>query len=141
MSRSYRLLTLAVLALAVLVAAAGTARKRGAPPEPARTAAPSARVERAVALDIRGAAVLPQRVAVPKGAAVTLAVANHDAAPRRFALLGYEGAVAPAVIEPGAAETLRFAADRPGSDFAWLVDGRPAGVFAVEGSHLVEGHR
>jgi hypothetical protein len=141
MSRSYRLLTLAVLAVAVLVVVAGRSRSHGAAPSTGTPAAPVALLQRAVPLDIRGAAVLPQRVAVPKGAVVTLRVTNHDAASRRFAVLGYEGAVAPAVIAPGAAETLRFAADRPGSDFAWLVDGRPAGVFAVEGSHLVEGHR
>ena len=141
MRRSYRLLTLAVLGLAVFVVVAGRSRSRDASPATREAAAASPRAERAVALDIRGAAVLPQRVAVPKGADVTLAVTNRDASPRRFALLGYGGAVAPAVIAPGAVETLRFAADRPGSDFAWLVDGRPAGVFAVEGSHLVEGHR
>ena len=141
MSRSYRLLTLAVLALAVSVVVAGRSRSRDASPAARPTAAAAPRAERVVALDIRGAVVLPQRVAVPKGADVTLAVTNRDAEPRRFALLGYEGSVAPAVIAPGAAETLRFTADRPGSDFAWLVDGRPAGVFAVEGSHLVEGHR
>lgn len=141
MRRSYRLLSLAVLVVAVLVVAAGRSRSRNATLASGPTAVPAARLERAVALAIEGAAVVPAHVAVPKGAAVTVTVTNRDAAPRRFALLGYEGVVAPAVIAPGAAETLRFAADRPGSDFAWLVDARPAGVFAVEGSHLVEGHR
>ena len=32
-------------------------------------------------------------------------------------------------------------ADRPGDDFAWIVDGAAVGRLVVQGSHLVEGHR
>ena len=32
-------------------------------------------------------------------------------------------------------------AERDWRNFAWTIDGRPAGRFAVQGSHLVEGHR
>ena len=48
---------------------------------------------------------------------------------------------AAAPLAPGAGWTGEFLADRPGEDFAWLLDGEPAGRLTVTGSHLVEGHR
>lgn len=138
MKRSYALLAVAVLAGAALVLA--TARPRRAPVAPAGTLV-SAPAEREVSLTIAGGAVAPARIHVPKGAAIILNVSNRDGVPRRLALLGYEDAVAPVTIRRGGAATIRFAADRPGSDFAWLVDDKPSGLFVVQGSHLVEGHR
>jgi hypothetical protein len=138
MKRSYGILALAVLAGAALVMAAARPRHAGVAPSGPQA---SATVERAVSLTIANGAINPARVQVPKGAAVTLKISNRDEVPRRLALLGYEDAVAPVTIRREGAATIRFAADRPGSDFAWLVDGKPAGLFAVQGSHLVEGHR
>lgn len=138
MSR-YRLLVLGALALATLVAVSARHRSRAAAPAVAETS--ETRPERAVAITIEGASIRPARTIAPKGSLVTVTVENRDRTPRRLALLGYERQVAPVVVAPGGSASLRFTADRPGEDFAWLVDGRPAGVFAVTGSHLVEGHR
>jgi hypothetical protein len=136
--RSYVFLVAAVAIAATLVAVA--ARPRRAAPEAAVVAAaPGADV--AIALAIEGGLAAPAATSAPKGARVTLAAENRDAAPRRVALLGYEGRFAPVTIEPGRSVLVRFTADRPGGDFAWMIDGRPAGRFSVTGSHLVEGHR
>jgi hypothetical protein len=139
MRRSYRILALAVLAGAALVVV--TARPRHAAVTRPEAALSSARVERTVSLAIAGGTVVPERVLVPKGAVVAVTVANRDAAAHRIALLGYEREVAGADLLPGQTRSIHFVADRPGSDFAWLVDGNPAGILVVEGSHLVEGHR
>jgi cupredoxin-like protein len=136
--RSYGALALAVLAGAALVLAAARPHRAVVA---SRAALTSARAERTLSLEIAGGRVAPERVEVPKGASVTVEIINRDPAARHLALLGYEGAVSPAALPPGGAATIRFDADRPGSDFAWLVDGKPAGTFAVLGSHLVEGHR
>lgn len=136
--RRYAPLALVVLAGAALVLAM-------ARPRPVRIAAPemasSARVARTLSLELSGGSVLPSRTEVPKGADVRVRVTNRDSYARRLSLLGYESEVSPAALSPGASVTVRFIADRPGSDFAWLVDGKPAGQFVVQGSHLVEGHR
>ena len=43
---------------------------------------------------------------------------------------------------PGKASArAEFTADRPGDDFAWIVNGIPAARLTVSGSHLIEGHR
>lgn len=137
MSR-YRLLAVAALVLAVLVAVSARPRSRAEQPTSPATAS---RPEQLLSVIIEGGSVRPARATAPKGSRVTVTVENRDRVARRVALLGYEGAVAPTSVAPGGAVTLRFAADRPGDDFAWLVDGHPAGTFAVSGSHLVEGHR
>jgi hypothetical protein len=97
--------------------------------------------EAVISLAIEAGRAAPPATFAPKGALVHLTVENRDAVPRRLTLLGYEGRFAPVTVEPGRTAVARFPADRPGSDFAWMVDGRPAGRFAVTGSHLVEGHR
>ncbi|HET7498703.1 MAG TPA: cupredoxin domain-containing protein [Candidatus Eisenbacteria bacterium] len=136
--KRYGLLALVVLAGAALILAA--ARPRSAAVAP-RAVPANARAERTLSLVVQGGAVLPARIEVPKGAAVLVRVENRDPSAHQFSLLGYESAVSPAALSPGGAATVRFTADRPGSDFAWLLDGKPAGVFLVQGSHLVEGHR
>jgi hypothetical protein len=57
------------------------------------------------------------------------------------ALAGYEELLPPRRIAPGETWSAEFVSSRPGDDFAWLVDGRPAGRLRVTGSHLEEGHR
>ena len=136
--KRYGLLALVVLAGAALILAA--ARPRSATVAP-RVVPADARAERALSLVIADGVIAPERTEVPKGAQVLARVENRDSFPHRFSLLGYESAVSPAALSPGSAATVRFIADRPGSDFAWLLDGKPAGVFVVQGSHLVEGHR
>jgi hypothetical protein len=71
---------------------------------------------------------------------VTVTVENRGPGTRTIALAGYEEQVHLAV-PPGGTARVTFRADRPGDDFAWLVDGEPAGTLAVSGSHLIEGHQ
>jgi hypothetical protein len=85
--------------------------------------------------------VAPDVVSVPKDTRVRLSVCNRGTTPVRFAVAGYESRVRLDAIAPGATAHAGFTADLPGGDFALLVDARPAGRFAVTGSHLVEGHR
>jgi hypothetical protein len=103
---------------------------------------PSAPVETLrVALDVRADAVFASRVAVDVNRAVRLEATNHALAPVRLQLSGYEDRVDSGPLAPGDTWKGAFLADRPGEDFAWLVDGRPAGRFVIAGSHLEEGHR
>jgi hypothetical protein len=66
---------------------------------------------------------------------------NAGTAAATIALPGYEDRLTVPRLEPGAQWSGGFLADRPGDDFAWVVNERPAGRFLVAGSHLVEGHR
>lgn len=138
MTRGYRALAIAALAGSLVVALALRAPR----PEPRAAApAPASRPDAAVALAVSDGAIVPARTATPKGAEVTVTLTNRDRVVRTVTLLGYEDRVSATRLEPGAAARVTFVADRPGDDFAWLVDGRPAGTFDVTGSHLVEGHR
>ncbi len=138
MSGSYRVL--AAIGLVAALAVAFAARHPHAPRvAPTAVAAPAP--VRDIALVVRDGALSPDPVVAPKGARVRLTVSNTGAAPVRFTLTGYEAHVRALGIAPGATWTATFTADLPGSDFAFLVDGRPAGRFDVTGSHLVEGHQ
>jgi len=136
--RSYLWLALVVLVAAAAVVALGRApAERGherAAPAPAKPA-----VE--VALQVRDGSVSPDLVRVDVGARVRLTISNTGDRSTAFALPGYDDRVAVPKLEPGGIWTGEFLADRPGDDFAWAVDGRPAGRLVVAGSHLVEGHR
>jgi hypothetical protein len=123
------------VALMLRVAVRGPARARG--PEA------SAPAEAAVALSLAVAdgEVAPEASVVPKDRRVNLAIVNRGARPARFALAGYEDRLPERTVAPGDTARVEFLADRPGEDFAWLVDGRPAGRLTVAGSHLIEGHR
>jgi hypothetical protein len=68
-------------------------------------------------------------------------VVHRGTGPARLALMGYEDRLGVAEVAPGATWRASFVADRPGDDFAWMLDGAPAGRLRVSGSHLVEGHR
>ncbi len=138
MSRAYlRLLVVGLIAaLAVALAARRPHRPPAAPAAPV-VAAPL----RVDTLVVRDGAIAPDPVVVPKGARVRLVVRNAGAAAVRIALAGYAERVSVAALAPGERWDVEFIADLPGEDFAFLVDGRPAGRFVVTGSHLVEGHR
>lgn len=132
----------ALLAGLVLAAALGTAWCVRVPHHAARVVearapSPVARLD----LEIRDGAVAPPMCAVPKGSRVLLHVVNRDREPVRLGLAGYEGLLGPLLLAPGATWSGEFPAELPGEDFAWQVDGRPAGQLRVTGSHLVEGHR
>ncbi len=137
MRRSYTWLVAAVLAAALILSGLGhRIRPRTAvAPMPARTPASE------VALEIRAGRVEPAVVAVAKGREVRLSVVNRGTQPVHLALAGYEDRFEIPVLHPQQSWRGKFLADRPGEDFAWLLDGRPAGRFVVTGSHLVDGHR
>jgi len=136
-SPSYRWLALSVVAGALALAVFARGPKTA--PQPARPAATTA--AESLQVEIAGGVVRPERTSVRKGSAVVFALQNRDNVPRRFALAGYEDRGISGTIRARGTVALRFLADRPGEDFAWVVDGRPAGRFAVTGSHLEEGHR
>ena len=83
----------------------------------------------------------PASVSVEKGKRVLVTVTNHGESPARVELPGYEDVVPSASVDAGETWSAQFLADRPGEDFAWVVNGAPASRFVVSGSHLIEGHR
>lgn len=137
MSRRYLALFAGVVALAALLAALG--RPRPAPPE-RNTERPAAPVVD-LAIGVLDGHVRPAMSAVPKGSRVRLRVDFRDPEPARLSLAGYEDLLSIPPLAPGTVWTGEFTAERPGDDFAWLLDGEPRGRLAVTGSHLVEGHR
>jgi hypothetical protein len=92
-------------------------------------------------LTLDGGRVEPEHAAVPEGRRVRLVVRNAGGDTAELRLAGYEDRVQMASLAPGETRRLSFLVDRPGDDFAWLVQGRPAGRLSVTGSHLIEGHR
>jgi hypothetical protein len=138
MTRRYLLLLVAIVAVAAALSAIG-------PPRPARRVenghAPlgAARSELAVVVD--DGRMVPAMASVPKGSRVRLRVENRGGTSARLALTGYEDVLSIPALEPGNTWSGEFSADRPGEDFAWILDGLPVARLAVTGSHLVEGHR
>ena len=108
-----------------------------------RAAAPPAAAVQSVALDlaVEASGLTPAATAVPKDHRVVGSIVNRRAATVRVSLTGYEDRFSIPALTPGATARFEFLADRPGEDFAWLVDGEPAGRLIVQGSHLVDGHR
>lgn len=138
MKRSYVWLGLVILVAAAAVTALGRSPSHRSGEE----AAPAAEVPIAdIALEIRDGSVTPAAVRVEKGTRVRLRVTNAGAAAATLALPGYEDRLPIPLLEAGARWEGEFLADRPGDDFAWVVNDRPAGRLVVSGSHLVEGHR
>jgi hypothetical protein len=134
--RRYLVLFVVALVTGVLLAIAGRL-----PHETAGTGArPAPRTASAVALAIGDAGLEPARSSVPSGALVALTIENHTPRPVSIALTGYEDRLEIGALGPHGRWSGSFVADRPGDDFAWVVNGVPAGRFTVTGSHLVEGH-
>ena len=136
MKGRYLGLAIGVVMLAVVITVLGRPQRVERPSAPP-AAAPV--VELMLAID--GGRLSPAMTSVPKGARVRLRVAARGARGARLALAGYQDRLAIPPLAPGAMWTGEFIADRPGDDFAWLLDGVPAGRLAVTGSHLIEGHR
>ena len=122
--------------LAVGVRLPGRAPRAVPPPAKAQAAVPVVRL----AIEVRAGAAPPPRAAGPKDHRVELEVRNGEARTVRLALAGYDDRVSLS-LAPGERWAGSFLADRPGDDFAWLLDGRAAGRLDVTGSHLEEGHR
>jgi len=136
MKGHYLGLAIGVVILALLLTVLGRLR-RSETPEAVPAPAPVV----VLALVIEGGRVAPEVASIPKGTRVRLQVDVRGARGARLVLAGYEDRLAIPPLAPGATWTGEFLADRPGDDFAWLLDGVPAGRLAVTGSHLVEGHR
>ncbi|HKQ59527.1 MAG TPA: hypothetical protein VJY35_16815 [Candidatus Eisenbacteria bacterium] len=137
MTRSYLGLAGAIVALAVVLALVG--RPRSPETAPPATVAATPVVDLAIA--IGAGQVSPASANVPKGCRVRLRVTSPGSVSPPLVLAGYEDRVRVPALARGAVWTGEFLADRPGEDFAWLLDGAPAGRLTVTGSHLVEGHR
>lgn len=136
MRRPYLLLAGAIVVLALALTVLGRPR-RGEPPRMVTAVTPVVEL----AITIAAGKVSPATASVPKGFRIRLRVEHQGAATARLALAGYQDRLEIPALEPGAVWTAEFLADRPGEDFAWLLDGEPAGRLTVTGSHLVEGHR
>ncbi|HET9940229.1 MAG TPA: hypothetical protein VFR25_03945 [Candidatus Eisenbacteria bacterium] len=139
MTRRYLVLlgSALVLGMALSVLAHSGWMRPGQAPAPATTTV--ARVP--VSIRVRDGVVTPGESVVPLGAKVAIEVVNDGHEDIELALSGYEGRLSTLHVAGATAARAEFTADRPGEDFAWLVDGRPAGRLRVAGSHLIEGHR
>ncbi len=130
------------LGVVVLVLAVGLASVRKLPPA---APAASARAPEApyfpLALNVRGGAIEPADATAPLGSRLALELRHQGRAPARLMLSGYEHRFAEVALAPGITVRCTLLLDLPGEDFAWLLDGQPAGKLHVAGSHLVEGHR
>lgn len=137
MRRAYLILALSSLAVAASLAALARVSH---PPHDTTAAAP---VHHGVGLllKVENGLTDPPVATVRKDWIVLLEVINRDRVPIRLSLTGYEDCVSSGPIAPDSTWHARFAADRPGDEFEWQVNGHPAGRFIVMGSHLDEERR
>lgn len=105
------------------------------------TAAPAEISAVELVLTVHDGRIEPAAESIAAGTTVDLTVTNRAATSQYLRLAGYEDRVDTGEIKPGATWAGTFIADRPGDQFAWLVNGQPAGRLDIRGSHLVEGHR
>jgi hypothetical protein len=137
MRRRYLSLLALIVVLAVALTALGRPRPRVVPRERPEPQAPAVEL----VIGILDGRVRPAVASVPKGSLVRLRVDMRGDRPARLALSGYQDRLTIPELAPGMVWSGEFLADRPGEDFAWLLDGEPAGRLTVTGSHLVDGHR
>ena len=140
MKRRYLWLLVASAAVALILTMWGGTRTQRALAPDASESAWVRPVELEIMIGPDGA-MTPPSVHVEKDKRVLASLTNTGPRPVRVELPGYEDRFAATTIEPGATWRGDFLADRPGEDFAWMVDGKPAGRLVVAGSHLIEGHR
>lgn len=135
--KRYLILVLIALALSAIALVAGRSWRMPV------AGIPQPEEERSVALDlvITKSGLEPSSAVVPKDRYVVLSVRNTRRVPAGISLQGYQDRLSIGIIRPDSVWRGRFLADRPGDDFAWMVEGEPLGRLAVQGSHLVEGHR
>ncbi len=133
----YAWVLIAALAGAVLVSALLRMPRPDA--EPAAAPAEVRAVE--LGVEVFDGRVEATADSIAAGTTVVLTVTNRTATTQRVRLTGYEDRVDTGEIAPGATWRGTFVADRPGEQFAWLVNDQPLGRLDIRGSHLVEGHR
>jgi hypothetical protein len=135
---------LGLLVVSVVVAVAltlwGRTAARRTPVGGERGPIPNRPVELVLMISPDGA-MTPPSMSVEKGRRIDASLTNTGSTTARVELPGYEDRFAAVTIEPGDTWRGEFLADRPGDDFAWMVNGKPAGRLMVTGSHLIEGHR
>jgi len=131
-----------LLAIGVLLGAVGLVAARhlrfAAATEPAETGRPEVALDITITPDHR---IDPAIASVPKDHLVRLSVTNHETRAVSLSLMGYQDRFRVAYVGPDSVWRCEFVADRPGDDFAWMLEGAPVGRLAVTGSHLVDGHR
>lgn len=137
MSRPYVRLALGVVIVGVALGLLSRLPRREAVQPPVAPAATPVAVSLELAPD---GAVRSDHGGAPKGAIVVLRIVNRGSVARTLSLSGYEERLR-LPVAPGEIAHATFRADRPGADFAWLVDGAPSGRFAVTGSHLEDGRQ
>jgi hypothetical protein len=140
MKRRYLGLLLVSVVVAVALTLLGRTAARRAPVGGAPGSVSIRPVELVLTIGPDGA-MAPSSMSVEKGTRVLASLTNTGNSSARVELPGYEDRIAAVTIEPGDTWRGEFLADRPGDDFAWVVNGRPAGRLMVAGSHLIEGHR
>ncbi len=137
MNRRYGWVLIAALAGAVLV----SVLLRMPRPVTATAPAPAAAQSVEFGLTVFDGRIEATADSIEAGSAVTLSITNHANTSQHVRLTGYEDRVDTGEIAPGATWRGNFIADRPGEQFAWLVNDQPMGRLDIKGSHLVEGHR
>jgi hypothetical protein len=136
-NRSWIVLALLVLAGVLALTVLSHSPRRAEAPAPAPPPAP---IDFA-SLEVAGDTLSSPRVDGVLGHRLAVTITNRGSRPATVALSGYEHAFAPRTLAPGGSRTDTLLLDLPGEDFAWMLDGRPAGQLRVAGSHLAEGHR
>ena len=139
MKRRYVWLLLACVLVAVGLSVWGGPAGRRAPTG-GEASVPVPSVELVLMIGADGK-MTPASASVEKGRRVGVTVTNTGPRSARLELPGYEDRIVAQIIMPGDTWRGEFLADRPGDDFAWTVNGEPAGKLVVTGSHLIEGHR
>lgn len=136
--KRYLMLFVVALGAAAILFAIGRRTPASAPADVAASDLRAVDLELVITREHR---LEPQVVAVPKDHRVRLTVWNRDIRPVSLTLMGYQDRFAIQQVPPDSAWRGTFVADRPGEDFAWMLEGAPVGRLEVRGSHLVEGHR
>ena len=134
--RKYAVLMLMTLVVGFLLARSGGSTRHSTQPLSRAISEP----ETTLTLAIDETGLTPAASVVSNGTRVHLEIIGRGRRAVRMSLSGYQDRVALA-IAPGETARVVFTTDRPGQDFAWLMDSVPVGRVEVTGSHLVEGHR
>ena len=138
MMKRYLVLLAVVVAAGALALALGRNLRRSSVSAPAEAPPPEATLVIMITPEHH---ILPATASVPKDHLVRLSVTNHGVRRASLTLMGYQDRFGVANLAPDSTWRGEFIADRPGDDFAWMLDGAPVGRLAVTGSHLVDGHR
>ena len=141
MTPRYAKLLIGIVVVAAVLSILARLAPHGGSSSHVTPTSPAAAPVETLSIEVRGGSVAPEDARVPKDHRVRLTVRNRGSAPARVALFGYQDRLSIPVLAPGGAWSGEFLADRPGDDFAWMIDDKPAGRLSVTGSHLVEGHR